>query len=246
MNQSGAASPRKEAPVSSSIIPTNNDAFRTWISERAQQWAESPTSIGLTTALSTAFTAQAAAMEDAWGALFKAEQALDTARDEWKLAKAATRNLAQADVVRIRAFAINSANPAAVYIASGIPAPKVPVFNVPPGQCTNVKANLNTVNGELKLTWKCQNPGTTTGTVYTIERRVGTTGPWTPLGLSSVKNFIDLTLPAAAVVQYNITATRSGLVGTPSGPVSVVFGHAGNGETFIASVSTGGPTKLAA
>lgn len=227
------------------LIPSNNTDFRNWIAERAQQWAESPTSIGLTTALATAFTAQASAMEDAWDTLFKAEQAFEAARDEWKIVKAATRNVAQADVIRIRAFAENAPNPAAVYIASGIPAPKTPVFNAPPGQCTNVKANLNTVNGQLKLTWKCVNP-TSGGTVYTVERRVGTTGAWTPLGLSSVKSFTDLTLPAAAVVQYNITATRSGLVGTPSGPVSVVFGHSGSGETFIASVSTSGPSKLAA
>lgn len=93
-----------------------------------------------------------------------------------------------------------------------------------------MKATLNTVNGELKLTWKCTNPGTTNGTVYTIERRVGVSGPWTPVGLGGVKSFTDLTLPAAAIVQYNIAATHSGLVGTPSGPVSVIFGHSGSGS----------------
>lgn len=231
--------------MSSSIIPSSNTDFRNWMNEHDGLWSAAPASIGLTTALATAFSAQVAEMSTAWDNYIKAQQALETARDEWNNVKSATRTVANADVIRIRAFAENAANPAAVYIASGIPAPKTPVFNQAPGQCTNVKANLNTVNGNLKLTWKCVNP-TSTGTVYTIERRVGTSGAWTPLGLSSVKSFTDLTLPAAAVVQYQITATRSGLVGTSSGPVSVVFGHSGTGETFIASVSTGAPVKMAA
>ncbi|MDP1660994.1 MAG: hypothetical protein Q8L55_03680 [Phycisphaerales bacterium] len=234
--------------MSASIIPSNDTDFRDWMNEHSEVFATAPTSIGLTAALATAFTAQVATMNQTWDDLFKAKQAYETARDEWKNVKAQTRTVGNGNVIRIKAFAALSTNPSAVYIAAQIPAPKPHTPNQQPGQCTNVKANLNTVNGNLKLTWKCANPGSTNGTVYTIERRVGTTGAWTPLGLSSVKSFTDLTLPASAVVQYNITATRSGLVGTPSGPVSVVFGHAGNGETFIASITTETPAakKMAA
>lgn len=229
------------------IVPTKDQDLVNFMMSRAPLWTANKALIGMSTTQCTAFTAAADNVDKYWGELAEAKLNLRKAFDAWKQAKHDGRAVALADVLVIKAFAAASATPADVYTAANIPAPKTPTFNTPPGQCTNVKANLNTVNGNLKLSWKCDS-GTapTTGTVYTIERRVGTTGAWQPLGLSSVKSFTDLTLPAAAIVQYNITATRSGLVGTPSGPVSVIFGHSGSGETFIASVSTGGPSKLAA
>jgi hypothetical protein len=236
----------QELDMSTPIVPSKDQDLVNFMNSRAPLWTTNKALIGLSTAQAAAFTAEAKNVNDAWDALTEAKLALRKAYDAWKDAKHDGRALALTDVTVIKAFAAQSSNPADVYTAANIPAPKTPAFNNPPGAVTTVKANLNTVNGTLKLTWKCDNPGTTNGTVYTIERRVGTTGAWTPLGLSSVKNFVDLTLPAAAggVVQYNITATRSGLVGTPSGPVSVVFGRSGNAEMFIESVSIGGTPSV--
>ncbi len=233
--------------MSTPVVPTVDLEFVAFMNSHAPLWVTNRAQIGLSTAQTSAFTAAAGDVDKYWNELADAKLALRQAYDNWKQTKAAARSLALSDVSIIKSFSTTQANPEAVFIAADIRAPKPYTPNQQPGQCTGVKANLNTVNGNLKLTWKCNNPGSTNGTVYTVERRVGTTGAWTPLGLSSVKSFTDLTLPAgAAVVQYNITATRSGLVGTPSGPVSVVFGHNGTGEAFIASVSTGGPVKMAA
>jgi hypothetical protein len=237
--------------VSNPIVPRKDQDLVNFMTSRAPLWTINKALIGLSTAQCTAFGVKAKSTSDAWDALNEAKLALRRAFDTWKTARDDGRALALTDVTVIKAFAAQSSNPEAVFTAANIPAPKTPVPNQAPGPVTGVKATLNTVTGTLKLTWKCDNPGTTNGTVYTIERRVGTTGAWTPLGLSSIKSFTDLTLPATAagVVQYTITATRSGLVGTPSGPVSVVFGHSGTGEAFIASVSTGGvggPSKIAA
>lgn len=232
--------------MSKPIVPTVDADFVDFMNTRAPLWVTNRAQIGLTTAQNTAMTGAATNTDKAWSDLSDAKLALRKAYDAWKQTKAASRLIAQAQVNSIKSFAIVQTNPENVYTAANIPAPKTPTPNQKPGQCTEVKANLNTVSGNLKLTWKCDNPGTTTGTVYTVERRIGTSGAWTPLGLSSVKSFTDLTLPAAAVVQYQITATRSGLVGTSSGPVSVVFGHAGNGQTFIVSVGNEKNTKLAA
>lgn len=237
--------------MSNPIVPTKDQDFVNWMNSHAPLWDTNKLLIGLNAGQAAAMVAEAADVDKAWNDLADAKLALRQAFDAWKAAKHHGRSLALTDVTVIKAFAAQSATPDAVYTAANIPAPKPPTFNTPPGAVTNVKANLNTVNGNLKLTWKCDNPGTTNGTVYTVERRVGTSGAWTPLGLSSIKSFTDLSLPATAagVVQYNITATRSGLVGTPSGPVSVVFGHTGSGEAFVASVTMGnigGPTKLAA
>ncbi|HYD00530.1 MAG TPA: hypothetical protein VEB22_04830 [Phycisphaerales bacterium] len=235
--------------MSAPIVPTKDQDFVSFMSSRAPLWVTNRALIGLSTTQTTAMTDETADVVKYWDELADAKLALRQAQDNWKNAKRDGRTLALSNVAVIKSFATTQPNPAAVYTAANIPAPKPPAHNQAPGQCTDVRANLNTVNGELRLTWKCSNPGTTNGTVYTIERRVGTSGAWTPLGLSSIKSFTDLTLPVAAggVVQYNITATRSGLVGTPSGAVSVVFGHAPNGEAFVASVSTGTPSvKIAA
>ncbi|MFT3686645.1 MAG: hypothetical protein QM783_17290 [Phycisphaerales bacterium] len=228
-------------------IPTKDQDFVNWINSHAPLWNANKALIGLTAAQATLFVGEAADVAKAWDDLADAKLALRKAYDAWKDAKHSGVTLARTDVTIIKAFAAQSATPSNVYTAADIPAPKTPNYNQPPAPVTSVKATLNTVNGQLKLTWKCDNPASLSGTVYTIERRVGTAGAWTPLGLSSIRSFTDLTLPAAAggTVQYQITATRSGMVGVSSGPVSVVFGHAGNGETFIASVSNG-PVKMAA
>jgi hypothetical protein len=228
-------------------IPTKDQDFVNWMNSHAPLWSANKALIGLTSAQATLFVGEAADVAKAWDDLADAKLALRKSYDAWKDAKHNATALARTDVTIIKAFAAQSATPADVYTAANIPAPKAPSYNQPPAPVTNVKANLNTVNGQLKLTWKCENPSSLSGTVYTIERRSGTSGAWTPLGLSSIKTFTDLTLPAAAIVQYQITATRSGMVGVSSGPVSVVFGHAANGEAFVASVTNGNASvKIAA
>jgi len=220
----------------SSFIPTADADFVTWVNDHAVRWAEYQASIGLSVSQTGAFTARALQMTKDWQAYLSAKQALIAAREVWTTSKSQTRTLAAADCRIIKTFASTSANPTTVFTNADIPAPKSPVSGVAPGQPTAVKATLNTVTGELKLTWKCQNPGTTSGTVYTVQRRVGTSGAWSQIGLTSVRNFTDATLTAAPTVQYQITAQRSGIFGTPSGPVTVSFGHASNGEVFVSSV----------
>lgn len=220
----------------SSIIPSADADFVTWINDHAVRWASNQATIGITAAQATAFTARATQMTKDWQAYNDAKQALIAARKVWSGSKSQTNTLAGADVKIIKTFAATSANPTTVYTNANIPAPKTPVSGQAPGQPTGVKATLNTVTGELKLNWKCQNPGTTAGTVYVIQRRIGTSGSWMQIGLSSTRNFTDVSLIAAPTVQYQITAQRSGIFGNPSGPVTVSFGHNSSGEAFVASV----------
>lgn len=220
----------------SNFFPTADADFVTYMNDHAARWALNQGQIGLSSSATTAFTARTIQMTKDWQSYNDAKQALIDARDTWLNSKGQTRALAAADVKIIKAFAVNSSNPTAVYTAASIPAPKVPVSGVAPGQPTQVRATLNTVTGELKLNWKCVNPGTTSGTVYVVQRRTGTSGGWTNIGLSSTRSFTDGTLTAAPVVQYQITATRSGISGVPSGPVTVTFGQSPGGEAFVASV----------
>lgn len=220
----------------SRIIPSNNNDFREWINTRSAAWTENSAAVGITTLQATQMATQATAMDDVWGELEKAKNAYEVARNNWNATKEATYDLGNENVRRIKTFAANSTDPANVYTLSLIPAPKSPVSNVPPGACTNVVAALDTVTGKLTLRWKCNNPKTATGTVYNIQRRVGTSGTWSLMGVISNKKFIDNAPPTAAVVQYQITAQRGLLLGQPSGPVSVLFGVGSSGETVITAV----------
>ncbi|MBY0308736.1 MAG: fibronectin type III domain-containing protein, partial [Phycisphaerales bacterium] len=165
-----------------------------------------------------------------------ARAALSEAHDAWTAQKAATRRLTMEDLGVIRRFALTQSNPATTYNAALIPAPKTPVDGVPPGQPSGIKATLNTDTGNLKLVWKCVNPTTTSGTVYIIRRRTGTSGAWVQAGITSARSFTDTDVPTAAVVQYQITAQRSNINGVPSQPVNVAFGHGADGEAFVKSV----------
>ena len=55
-------------------------------------------------------------------------------------------------------------------------------------------------------------------------------------GITSIRSFLDTDVPTAAVVQYQITAQRSSINGTPSQAVSIAFGHGADGEAFVKSV----------
>lgn len=215
--------------------PSSDAEFRAWVAEHAEAWADL-TGIGLSSAQRTAYTASAVDLSKAWLDYQTAKAALADAHDAWLDQKRETRALTMEDLGIIRRFALTQPNPAAVYNAALIPAPKVPAGNVPPGQPFEIKATLNTVSGNLKLLWKCENPKTSTGTVYLVRRRVGTSGAWVQVGITSTRSFLDTDVPTAAVVQYQITAQRSNINGLPSQPVNIAFGHGADGEAFVKSV----------
>nr|MCU0689420.1 hypothetical protein [Phycisphaerales bacterium] len=171
----------------------------------------------------------------------QAKQALTDASDAWKLAKREARTAASAGVKSIRTFAEQQPNPQAIYGQALIPAPKVPNFGVPPGQPGSPRIELDAATGALDIRFECNNPPGLSGTVYIVARRSvstsggGTFGPWQQVAVTSVKRFIDSSLVAGTpAVQYQITAQRGSIVGTPSLPILVSFGRAG-GAGFTVS-----------
>jgi hypothetical protein len=90
-------------------------------------------------------------------------------------------------------------------------------------------------HGSLESKWKCRNPGGTVGTVYEVERQIGSGGT-TFVGATGVKSFTDDSLPSGATpCTYQITAFRSAARGNPA-QFTVNFGIGGPGLT-IASIS---------
>ena len=221
--------------ASNTYPPTADALFRAWVLSHSATW-EDATTIGLSATQRTSYVTNAADFEKKWQQYVAAQNALRDARDEWRAAKSDMRSETMEDLGIIRRFALTQPSPSVTYNAADIPAPKIPVDGVPPGQPVEIKATLNTTNGNLKLTWKCNNPGTTTGTVYILQRRAGTSGAWTQAGISSARSFTDVTVPSSPVVQYQITAQRSGISGLTSQPVNIAFGHGPAGEVFVTSV----------
>lgn len=132
---------------------------------------------------------------------------------------------AAAAVKKIRAAA---ATDPSVY-SSAVIVPPAPASKAPPpGKSTRFKATLAQV-GWLTLTWECNNPAGTQGTMYEVSRRVGL-GNFEHLGVVGVKEFTDTTLPregAAQGVEYEVRAIRSTRAGAAAR--YMVSFHSGGG-----------------
>lgn len=220
--------------MSNGTVPSNDNQLLVWLNQHAPVWATNRANIGLSQAYTNAFTSANDDAQKSWAEWQSAKEAARAASEAWRIAKAAARTKAAEGVRTIRNFAESGGvDPTVVYTTAEIPAPKAPTQGVPPGQPTAVRVSLDVNTGNLKLSFKCDNPKGTSGTVYTVSRRNNSTSPWQTVGLVSTKAFTDTSLVAGtASVQYQITAQRGGIIGSPSIPVTVSFGHAaGTGET---------------
>ena len=228
-----------------------------WLQQRQVPWQS--TAIGLSTETYNNFKTASGAAQTAWTAYQNAKQALTDASDEWKRRKKDARTAASAGVKSIRTFAEQQPNPQTIFGLAQIPAPKVPNFGVPPGQPGSPRIELDAATGALDIRFECNNPPGLSGTVYIVARRsvstTGTFGPWQQVAVTSVKRFLDASLVAGTpAVQYQITAQRGSVAGTPSLPILVSFGRsggAGNGPGLTVTEGEFVPTptkspKLAA
>jgi hypothetical protein len=143
--------------------------------------------------------------------------------------------------IKTKAEITNNPN---VYTLAQIPAPALPSPIPAPGTPTNFTVAL-LGDGSLELKWKCANPAGAAGTIYQLQRRVGTATDWTFAGATGSRTFIDSSLPAgASPVTYLVTAVRSTARGNPA-QFTVSFGAAGSGGgTMIQSVVAGDGTKV--
>lgn len=208
-------------------------------------WTSNAAAIGLTPASVTALGGLTSAARKAYNDAEAARQAAKTATQAFYDAVRAMHNGPGAgqdmiDQIRVRAQSTNNPN---VYVLAQIPPPATPGTTPPPGTPFEFTVGL-LQNGALELKWKCNNPSGTQGTIYEVLRKIGA-GAFNFVGASGVRVFTDETLPSgSAPVTYQITAVRSTSRGNPA-QFTVNFGIGGPGLT-IASVTEGGPVKLAA
>ncbi len=197
-----------------STVPNSLIGQLTFYEEHIPVWTAAPTAIGLTAAQCTQLAA----------AITAARNQFNLAQSVRSAAKSQTITMHQkfdamneqgADLIRIiRAFA-NVQNDPTVYTKAEIPPPPTPSPVPAPGTPTNFRVALNP-DGQIVLTWKCENPTGSQGTVYEIKRRVGdpASNPFEFIGNAGRKTFTDSTLAPGAAggeygVTYRITAVRS-------------------------------------
>lgn len=153
-----------------------------------------------------------------------------------------------ADMIqKIKTFAQTSNDPN-VYVLAQIPPPATPGTTPPPGTPFDFGVSL-LQSGALELKWKCSNPAGAAGTIYEVKRGGSSTGPFTYVGASGIRSFLDETLPmGSAPVTYQVTGVRSTVRGNPA-QFTVNFG-VGGGGFVITSVTEArggaGEVKLAA
>ncbi len=226
------------------VIPSRIQDQLDFFDQHAPVWAANAAALGLTPAQTAAFTTAAAAARTQYTAQLAALEAARIATVTMQ-AQVHTARAQAADLIRtIKAFAENSAKPAAVYNLAQIPQPQQGSPLPPPGQPTGITATLLT-DGAIRLGWKAHNPAGSTGTLYNIRRKVEGETAFTFVGVVGTRTFTDATLPPGpASVQYVIYGQRGTTVGQPSSPFTVLFGSSAGGLTIESQFE--GPTRLAA
>jgi hypothetical protein len=213
-------------------VPTSVQDLLDFCRQHSDSWQTSATAIGLTAAQVTAFKT---VVGDAESAVTNQGAARATAKSSTLTANQKVKALrtSVAGMIRsITTFASVQANPDAVYASAQIDPPQPRTPSEPPGQPTNITATLDD-QGAITLKWKCANPPGG-NVVYSITRRVGSTGAFNQVGASGSRVFLDEAIPAgSAVVQYIVRGYRGQTVGPASATFVLQFGSAGGGGFAI-------------
>lgn len=119
-----------------------------------------------------------------------------------------------------------------IYELAEMPAPSTPSPAGPPGDPYKFVVKLENT-GAVTMSFKCDNPKGTTGTIYQVARQLGGTGPFVNIGAVGVKKFTDESLPVGTgTVVYRVFAQRSTARGNAV-DLTVKFGTTSAGMTTL-------------
>lgn len=196
-------------------------------------WTENAVAIGLTAAQMTAFADLVKNARSAFDAHQVALDASKAATESFYNNVRAMQNDGAGLIRSIKNKAETTGDPN-VYVLAQIPSPATPTPVGPPGTPTDFRIELLQFGG-LKLSFKCNNPAGSVGTIYEVKRRNGATGAFVYIGATGVKNFTDATLPSGlSSATYQITAIRSTASGNPA-QFTINFGVGGGGGFTVTS-----------
>lgn len=220
-------------------VPRSVQDLLAFCTERDATWQSVSGSIGVSAAQLASYKAALSEATDAVtaqnAARTGAKAATLVANDKVKALRTSVAGIIRTIVT----YADQQTDPIAVYAEAQIdpPAPRGP--SVPPGQPTNISATLDD-EGNITLRWRCINVESG-NVVYIINRREGSSGNFTQVGVSGSRIFLDDSLAAGpSVVQYQIRAYRGQTAGPASPIFTLQFGRSGSGMLTLIG------TKMAA
>ncbi|MCW5757395.1 MAG: hypothetical protein KIT54_09185 [Phycisphaeraceae bacterium] len=213
----------------SSTVPGGDRESLEFTEQRLAAWAANPAAIGLTAGDVAQLATRTTVARQSLTARTEAVNTAKAATVVWHEAAGSNRGLARELVRKIRFFALESPNPAAVYAAAQIPPPKPPQPLPVPGVPTGLRVGLDT-QGRAVVRFKASRFG---GTVFKVQRRTttvqGQTGPWVDVGTVLEREFVDNATPSGmASVGYRVRGERPAGVSAFSLPTTLVIGAGGN------------------
>lgn len=190
------------------LVPDNVDAKIRFYQTRLDTWELNAEEIGLSASDVELLRAKVDAAREALDARNLAMGQAQAATLAMHLAVDAMHALGAADILRVRAKAAQTGDDG-VYSKASLPLPKKASPIGEPTKPGRFEVELKQ-GGELALTWKCRTPGDSGGTVYEVRRRLGgLMGPSEFLGLTTIKQFVDTTIPrGTSSITYEVTPIR--------------------------------------
>ena len=228
----------------SSVLPRSIHDRIAYFENHIATWNGAATQIGTTVAAVAALDTKTQAAR----AAFDAQQlAYDNAKSATLALHQAVEAMmtAGADIIKQVKTQAAITGPS-VYTLANIPEPAIPSPVGAPGTPYQLKVTLNP-NGSLHMSWKCDNPAGSSGTLYHIYRKVGTApAEFAFIGGSGSRAFTDQTVPAGApTIVYQIQAARTTAVGV-AGEFIVNLGTGAGGEMTASVSQTPSSPKMAA
>lgn len=196
--------------MADSFFTGNYALLRTGSQNFSTKISATPTLYGLVAAQAAAY----AALNDAYADAYDATVDPDT-RTKGKIAlrnqTAIPLKLMASDLGKIVEGTPTVNDDQKISLGLNVRATPSPV--APPGTPSNFKATF-VGNGDLELTWKCENPRNANGTLYQVWRQVDGEAEEKYIGGAGQRKYTDTTIPpGATVITYQIQAVRTTAVG---------------------------------
>lgn len=219
-----------------SVLPRRNNDLIDFCVSRIANWTTNAEQIGIETSQVQALNALVTQASNAVDAAVKARNGAKSATVALEDSIGELRRSAATLVRQIKAFADQQNNPQVVFALAQInpPAPPSPV--PPPGKPEDFLITLNS-DGSVTLSWTGQGSAASSGTFYTIYRRLPGQSGYVSVGGSPGTtterrraSFTDATIPASAAsagVHYIVQGFRGTRAGTAGDALVVQFGADG-------------------
>jgi len=176
-------------------LPKAQAKLITFFEVHTDLWAQDPAAIGLDPLKLDALSAATAQARQNHAEAIAAREAAKAATTALSGSIEKLRALGGPAISTIRAFAESAANPGHIYSAAQIPPPADPSPAPAPEAPTDIRIAL-LGDGSLELRWRTRQPAPGAEVYTQIRRQLNATGPFTALGDTGARRYIDTTVPA--------------------------------------------------